>query len=323
VRGWGAAVAIVLAMLAAPLAAAAQGYPARGVAIVVPYAPGGTNDILARLVAQSLTARFAQPVMVENRAGGNGIIGTDHVAKARPDGHVIGIVPTSVLTINPWLYPDMPFRPATDLAPITQAVLVANVLVVHPAVAAGTVGELIALARRDPQALSYASMGAGSTGHLSGELFKAMTGAGLTHVPYKGSAPALNDLLGGRVQAMFDNLPTALPFIRDGRLRALGVTSRARSPAAPDVPTIDEAGVPGFEAASWFGFVAPARTPAAIIGVLSAAIVAALHAPDLAPRLRAEGMTVIGSTPDEFAAVIRAETERWGRVVTAAAVKID
>jgi tripartite-type tricarboxylate transporter receptor subunit TctC len=318
-------IARTLALLAVTLCApalAADPFPTRPITIVVPYQAGGTNDIVARAITPILTTALGQPVIVENRPGASGIIGASFVARAAPDGHTVLAAPVSLLSINPWLYPTMP-KPDVAFAPITIAGSVPNILVVHPSVPAASVKELLQLARTKPGSLNFASMGAGTTGHLNGELFKTMTRVDMTHVAYKGSAPAVTDLLAGHVQLMFDNLPTALPHVKSGKLRALALTSAQRHPMAPDVPTMAEAGVPGFEATAWFGFVAPAATPKPIVERLAAEMAKALRSPDVASRLNSLGMSIIANTPAEFSAYIKAETDKWGQVVAAANVKVQ
>jgi tripartite-type tricarboxylate transporter receptor subunit TctC len=312
--------AATLILLAA--SAAAAEFPTKPITIIVPYGPGGANDIVARQVAPRLSATLGQPVVVENKPGANGTIGTQMVVRAVPDGHTIGVAPTGVLTINPWLYKDLPFDPAKDLAPITIAMSVPNILVVHPKVPATSVEGLVELLRKKPDSLSYASQGAGSTGHLSGELFKSLAKVEMTHVPYKGSAGAMTDLVAGQVDLMFDNLTTALPHIQSGALRALGVGSADSSPHVPGVPPIAQA-LPGFASSSWFAFVGPAAMPPKVISKLHGAIVAALRDPEVKGYLEKTGNTVIANTPEEFAATMRADSERWSRVVKTANVKLD
>jgi tripartite-type tricarboxylate transporter receptor subunit TctC len=309
-----------LAVLATP--AFAQKFPDKPITVIVPYGPGGTNDIVAREVAQKMQEQFGQPVVVENKPGANGALGTGLVARAKPDGYTIGIAPSSVLAINEWLYKDLPYDVEKDLQPLSLAGTTPNILIVHPSVPAKDLGEFIALAKAKPGSIAYASMGAGSTGHLNGELFKALTGADLKHVPYKGSGPALNDLLGGQVQAMFDNLPTAIGHVKAGKLNGLGVTSLERSPMAPEIPTV-AATVKGFDATAWFGFVAPKGTPKPIVDQLSAAIIKAMNAPDVRERLEKGGLTIVANKPEEFQAFIRAEKAKWGDVVKKANVKIE
>jgi len=311
---------VSLATLATP--ALAQKFPDRPITIVVPYGPGGTNDIVAREVAQKMQEQFGQPVVVENKPGANGALGTGFVARSKPDGYTILIAPSSVLAINEWLYKDLPYNVEKDFQPLSLAGTTPNILVVHPSVPANNIAEFIALAKSKPGSIAYASMGAGSTGHLNGELFRALTGADIKHIPYKGSGPALNDLLAGQVQAMFDNLSTALTHVKAGKLKGLGVTSLERSAMAPEIPTIASS-VKGFDATSWFGFLAPKATPKPVIDQLSAAIIKALNAPDVRERLVKGGLTMVANKPEEFAAFIRAEKVKWGDVVKKANVKIE
>lgn len=311
---------VSLATLATP--ALAQKFPDRPITIVVPYGPGGTNDIVAREVAQKIQEQFGQPVVVENKPGANGALGTGFVARSKPDGYTILIAPSSVLAINEWLYKDLPYNVEKDFQPLSLAGTTPNILVVHPSVPANNIAEFIALAKSKPGSIAYASMGAGSTGHLNGELFRALTGADIKHIPYKGSGPALNDLLAGQVQAMFDNLSTALTHVKAGKLKGLGVTSLERSAMAPEIPTIASS-VKGFDATSWFGFLAPKATPKPVIDQLSAAIIKALNAPDVRERLVKGGLTMVANKPEEFAAFIRAEKVKWGDVVKKANVKIE
>jgi tripartite-type tricarboxylate transporter receptor subunit TctC len=302
--------------------AAADAYPTRPITIIVPYGPGGANDIVARQVAPKLHAVLGQPVIVDNRPGANGIVGMQRLVRAESDGHTIGIAPTSVLTINPWLYKDMGFDPAKDLAPITIAMSVPNVLVVSPKVPATSIEGLIDLLRKKPDSLSFASQGPGSTAHLSGELFKALAKVEMTHVPYKGSGPAMTDLVGGQVDMMFDNITTALPQVQAGALRMLGVGSAEPSPHAPGVPPIAKA-IPGFESNSWFAFVGPSALPPAVVSRLHEAITAVLRLPDVAANLEKTGGTIVANTPAQFAATMREERERWGRVIEKAKVRIE
>jgi tripartite-type tricarboxylate transporter receptor subunit TctC len=318
--------AIVCGLAAALLVAIgtvrAQDFPTRPITIVVPYQAGGTNDVIARPVAVQLSRILGQPVVIETKPGANGNVGADFVAKARPDGHTLLITPAGPLAINPWIYRTMPFDPMRDLAPITLAATVPNLLVVHPSVPAHSVAELIALARAKPGQLNFASQGTGSTGHLDGELFKTMAQIEMTHVPYKGSAPAMNDLLAGQVQMMFDNLPTSIIQVRAGTLRALGVTSAQRYWSAPEVPAIAET-VPGYDAIGWFGFLTTAGTPQPIVARLATALAGALKSPEVAPRLRDVGLDIVAGTPEQFASFIRDESAKWRRVVELSGAKAD
>ncbi|HYF20709.1 MAG TPA: tripartite tricarboxylate transporter substrate binding protein [Ramlibacter sp.] len=307
----------------AALGASAQPWPAKPITIVVPYGAGGTNDIIARAVAAKLTTALGQSVVVENKPGAGGNLGAQQVARAPADGYTLLTAPVSLLSINKWVYPSLGFDPEKDLAPITMVGRVPNVLLVHPSVPAGSMEDLVRYARTNPRKLSFASMGSGTSGHLSGEMFKMLASVDVQHVPYKGSAPALNDLMGGHVQMMFDNLPTALPLARSGKLKAFAVTSATRSPLLPDVPTLAEAGVKGFEATAWFGFVAPAATPTAILDRLNAEVVKALREPGFRAELTAQGIDVVGNSRAEFAALIADESRKWKQVVDRSGAKAD
>lgn len=315
--------AAFLLSICAGSGALAQGYPAKPISIIVPYAAGGTNDLLAREVSAKLSVSMGVPVVVENRSGAGGNIGARHVARAAPDGYTLGAVPVGVLSINQWIYADAGFDPAKDLAPITMAGSVPNVLTVNPSLPVHNVEELIQYARAHPGKLSFASMGVGTTGHLCGEMLKMLTKVDITHVPYKGAAPALSDLLAGHVQMMCDNLTNAMPHIKAGKLRALAVTSLKRAPMLPDTPTLSEAGVEGFEATAWFGFVAPAATPRPIIDKLNAELVKALRDPEVGQRLANLGLMTVADTPEEFARFISSETKKWKEVVQRSGAKAN
>ena len=317
-----ASLSAALALSAPHAAAAAEPYPARPVRFVVAFPPGGGTDIIARSIAQKLGERLGQQVLVDNRPGAGGNIGTDIVAKSSPDGYTLLMGSAGPLAINASLFARMPFDPK-DLAPVTLAASTPNVLVVHPSLPAATVRELIALAKARPGEINFASSGHGTPAHLAGELFNSMAGVKLIHVPYKGAAPALADLLGGQVQLMFSTMPPALPHVKDGKLRALAVTSLKRSPAAPDLPTVDEIALPGFEANTWHGVVVPAGTPGAIVARLNREIVAILHLPDVVERLSGQGAEALGSTPEEFAAYIKSESVKWAKVVRDSGAKAE
>jgi len=303
-------VAVVAAL--APLVAAAQ---AKTIHVVVPFPPGGPTDVLGRLLGQSLAESLGATVVVDNKVGAAGNIGVDAVAKAAADGSTIGIIPAGNIAVNPTLFPALPYK-ASDLAPVTMLATVDNVLVVNAEqVPAKNVRELLDLAAKKPGALSYASPGAGSQAHLAGALLELSTGVQLLHVPYRGIAPAVTDLVGGQVSMMFAPLQTALPHIRSGKLRALGIASQKRSPLLPDVPTIAEQGVAKFEAVSWYALMVPAATPSDVVDRLSAATVRFLASPDARAKLAAQGMDPGGGTPQELAATIRAESARWSEVV--------
>jgi len=301
-------------------AAHAQEYPSRPVRVVVPFAPGGPNDLIVRLVAPKLTESLGQPFLVENRAGAGGSIGTDYVAKSAPDGYTLLSVGPGSLIINP-LMGKVPYDSGRDFTPITLMARAPNALVVHPSLPAHSVAELIALARSRPGEINYGSGGSGSTPHLAAALFAAMAGVELTHVPYKGTAPATADLIGGQVQIAFLGIPAVLSHARSGKLRVLAVTGLQRSPELPDVPTVDESGVPGYEVNPWYGLLAPAGTPRAIVVRLSAETTRVVRAAEMREKLAGQGAEAAGGTPDEYAAVIRADTATWTRVVGQAGVR--
>jgi len=310
-------------LLACAAAAFAQPFPSKPIRIVVPFPAGGTTDVLARAAAQKLSDSLGQPAVVDNRPGAGGNIGAELVAKSPPDGYTLLMGTVGTHAINPALYPKMPYDHIRDFAPVILVAGVPNVLVVNPALPVNSVQELVAYARANPGKLNFASSGSGTSIHLSGELFKTAAGLSMTHVPYKGSAPALMDLIGGQVQLMFDNLPSALPQIRAGKLKALAVTSRERAPALPDVPTIAESGFPGFEASSWFGLLAPAGTPPPVIATINAEVAKWLASPDAKEKLLAQGANAAGGTPEDFARHITAETAKWQKVVKESGAKVD
>ena len=313
--------AVVLAALS-PVAAA-QNYPTKPIRLVVPFPAGGTTDILARAAAQKLSEALGQQVVVDNRPGAGGNIGADIVAKSAPDGYTLLMGTVGTHAINPSLYTKMPYDHFKDFVPVVLVAGVPNVLVVTPSLPVNSVQDLIKLAKDKPGQINFASSGSGTSIHLSGELFKTMTGVEMTHVPYKGSSPALTDLMGGQVQLMFDNLPSALPQIRGGKLRALAVTSTKRAPALPDVPTMAESGLPGFEASSWFGVLAPAGTPPAVVTRINTEINKWLQSPEAREQLLGQGAEAAGGSPQQFVAHIRAETEKWAKVVKASGAKAD
>jgi len=303
---------LVAAVLAAP---AARAQPAgKPIHIVVTFTPGGAPDILARLLADRLGPAWNTQVVVDNKPGAGGNPGADFVAKAPADGTTIVVGTVGTHAINGALYPKMPYDMVKDFAPVTLLATTPNLLVVHNDVPAKTVPELIALGKREGK-MTFASAGSGTSIHVSGELFKTMTGIDMTHVPYKGRASAIPDLLGGRVTMMFDNMPSSLPLVKEGKLRALGVTSLKRSPAAPDIPTIAEQGLPGFEAVSWFALFAPAGTPRPVVDRLQAEVKKILSAPEVAKKLTDIGLDPVGSTADELAAWQRSEIAKWAKVV--------
>lgn len=298
------------------------GYPARAVTVIVPQAPGGTNDIVARVLAEALGKTLGQPFIVENRPGAGGNIGTQAAAAAKPDGHTLLATISSSQAINPALYKRVPFDPVKDFEPVALIGSVPNVLVVNPALPAASVPELIALARAKPGELRYASAGNGTLNHLLGEMLKSATGTDVVHVPYKGVAPALNDVLGGFVPVAFASLPSVLSHIKGGRLRALGVSTARRSPVLPEVPAIGET-VPGYAAELWIGLFAVARTPKDIVATLHAATFEALGDPAVAQKLEAQGVEVTPGTPDQLADTLQAELALWARVVKEAGASVD
>ena len=318
-KGWLAAL-----LCAAALPAFGQAWPAKPVRIVVPYPPGGPVDISARLLAPKLQQALGQPFLVENKPGAGGNIGADFVAKSAPDGYTIGMGAIATHAINPALMANVPYDPIRDFRHLALVVQVPNVLVVNPELPARSVKELIALAKAQPGKLDFASGSTGSTGHLAGELFKQMTGTYMVHIPYKGAPPAVADLLAGRVQLMFDNLASALPNVRAGKLRALAVTTLRRSSALPDLPTLDESGLQGFDMTTWWGLMGPAKLPPDVVQRLSVEILKAMDSADVRERLRAMGME--GSpvrTPEQFTAFVEAEAKLYARLVKVSGAKPD
>ena len=317
------------ALVAAGLACAAiahgqskKAWPGRPVRIVVPQTPGASTDLTARLIAQRLTSILGQPVIVENRPGAGSIVGTELVAKATPDGHTLLVVASSI-TLNPIIHKNLPFDPQRDLTPITQLSSFPNMLVVNPTLPVKSVQDLIALAKAKPGALNYGSAGTATGTHLSAELFKYMTGTDMVHVPYKGGGAAMPALIGGQVQLMFSTTVTALPHVRAGRLRAIAVTSGQRWPSLPEIPTIAESGVPGYDHTPWNGFLAPAKTPRNIISRLNEETAKILHLPETRSLFTSEGAEPVGNKPEDFAAIIKSETAKWTKVVKAAGIQAD
>jgi tripartite-type tricarboxylate transporter receptor subunit TctC len=303
--------------------AGAQSYPSRPVRLIVPFAPGGGTDILGRMLCQRLTETMGQPFIVDNRGGAGGIIGAELAAKSPADGYTLLLGSPGPLTINPALLPRMNYDSLRDFAPITLATISAFTLVVHPSLPVKSVKELVALAKSKPGQLNYGSGGNGSVAHFSVEQFKALAGVSIVHVPYKGSNPSLTDLVGGQLQMTIENMPVVLPHVRAGRLRALAVGTRTRSAFLPELPTISEAGVPGYESSTAFGLLAPAKTPPAIVGSLNAELVKALRSSDIREKLTGLGMEAVGATPEQYAANIKEELAKYARVVKAAGIKAD
>ena len=297
----------------------AQGYPEKPIRFLVGFPPGGTNDIVTRLLAQKLSETMGQSLVVENRGGANTAIATELLARAAPDGYTI-LLNSAGHATNPWLM-KLSFDSVKDFAFITLVAETQNLLVVHPSLPSRNVKDLIAFSRKHPGQINYASGGTGTTVHLSGELFQHMTGVKWVHIPYKGTGPGVVELIAGHTSVMFPNLPGAIGHARSGKLRALAVTGARRSAAAPDIPTVDESGLPGFEVTAWFGVSAPARTPRAIIDRLSGEMVRALKSPDLREKLLAAGAEPVGITPEEYTAFVRSEIEKWGKVIRAAGIK--
>jgi len=303
--------------------AAAQPYPSKPIRLIVPFPPGGPADALARLTGEKLGASLKTQVVVENRAGAGGNIGMELGAKASPDGYTLVLAPAGNLTVNPSLYRNVPYDVTSDFVPVTALAVVPNILVVHPSVPVKTVGELIAYAKARPGQLNFSSPGPGSGAHLAGELFKSSAGLDMVHVPFGGIAPAITAVLGGQVQVMFAGASSALPHVKGNKMTALGVASLKRIAAAPELPTIAESGLPGFDVTSWYGIVAPAGTPAEIINLLQSTIASGLAQPDSREKLAGLGAEPMGNTPTEFAAMIRSETAKWGKIVKDANIRVE
>jgi tripartite-type tricarboxylate transporter receptor subunit TctC len=313
---------VILALILWSGSAFAQSWPSRPVHYIVPFPPAGATDILARIVADRITGPLGQPVVVENHPGAAGNVGTEQVAKAPADGYTI-LQLTVAQSISQTLYAKLGYNVERDLAPVALIALVPNVMEVNPSVPVKSVQEFIALAKSQPGKIYFASSGSGTSIHMSGEMFKMMTGVDIVHVPYKGSGPALADLVGGQVSVMWDNLPSSMAFIKSGKLRALAVTSASRFPALPDVPTMQEAGVAGFEATAWFGIVAPKATPEPIVRRLNAEVNKALAMPDVKEKLLQQGAEASPVSPEEFGAFIHNEVVKWGKVVKASGAKVE
>jgi tripartite-type tricarboxylate transporter receptor subunit TctC len=316
------ALAAGLAFCTGPAAAQAP-WPSQPIKWIVPYPPGGSTDMLARLVSHKLGERLGQPVIVENKAGAGGNVGTDFAVKQPADGYTIVMGNIGPISINPALYPDLPYQPQRDLAPVTMLMSVPNLLVVNPSLPVRSVQELIAYARKAPEPMGYATPGAGTSLHLAGELFASSAGLRLTHVPYRGSAPGLNDTVAGHVPMMFDNMPSALQLVKAGKLRALAITSAARSPQLPDVPTMAEAGLPGYEIAGWFGVLAPAATPRPVVERLNQELLAVLAQPEVRQQIGAMGGIIAAEGPAGFGRYIASETEKWGALVRSAQIRLQ
>ena len=304
-------------------ATAADVYPAKALRLIVPFPPGGPADALARLVGDKLSASLGKAVVVDNRPGAGGNIGMELGARSAPDGYTLVLAPAGNLTVNPFLYRNVPYDVGRDFAPVTVIAAVPNVLVVHPSVPAKSVAELVRHAKAHPGTLNYSSPGNGSGAHLAGELFKSMTGVDIVHIPFNGIAPAVTAVVGGQVQIMFAGAPSALPQVKAGRLVALGVASPKRIAAAPDLPTLAESGLPGFDVTSWYSIVVPSGTPNDIIAKLRSEIASALTQPDIQEKLAGLGAEPIGNTPAEFAAMLKVETAKWGKIVKDANIQVE
>ena len=311
----------LIGLLLWPAVAIGQGFPNRPIHFVVPFPAGGPSDIISRVLTAKMSTILGQPVVVENRAGAGGLTGIAYVARSHPDGYTVAIAPSSGLAMNVTLRDDMPFQPLKDLALLTQIVSVPEILVVNEQVPAKSLAELVALAKSQPGKLTFASTGGGNSVQLAAQLFAEMAHVTLTQVPYKGNAPALTDLVGGHIDLIFNGLTSALPLIKTDKLRALAVTSLKRAGALPDVPTIDESGLKGFEAVAWNGLTAPAATPREVIAKISADVLKVVNSPELKERLKSEGSDPVGDSPAEFAAFLRNEIAKWAKVIKFAKVK--
>jgi len=313
--------ACVLAALALPAAAHAEVYPAKPIRMMVAYPPGGGTDIVGRMVAQKLGEALGQSVVVENRGGASGNIGTELAARAAPDGYTILMGNVAPNAINISLFKSLPFDPVADFAPVSLVASTPNILVVHPSTRARTVKEVIVLAKAKPGALNFASAGVGSSSHLAGELFRILAGADIVHVPYKGAGPAMVDVLSGQVQLYFATMPAAMPHVKSGKLAPVAVTSAKRSQALPELPTVAESGVPGYEASTWYGVLAPAHTPQAVVTRLHGEIVKILAEPELRARLADQGFEPVGNSPEEFGEYIKSEIAKWRKVIRDAGIR--
>ncbi|HYQ93787.1 MAG TPA: tripartite tricarboxylate transporter substrate binding protein [Burkholderiales bacterium] len=312
---------LLAALCSFGLALAQSPFPSKPVRLIVTSPPGGSNDILNRIVGAKLGELLAQPVLIDNRPGASGFVAAEMVAKSAPDGYTLLAATEATLVANPLFFRNVPYDPQRDFAPVTIAVEIGYVLLVHPSVPAKSVEELIALARTAPGRLNYASSGNGSAFHIGMELFKRMAGVDIVHVPFKGSALSVNAMLAGEVQIMLNGTPNGVPLAKSGKLRALAVAGARRSPLAPELPTIAESGLPGYEMSGWFGTVAPAGTPAAVVAVLNREYVRALHVPEVRERLEGYGFEVVGNTPEEFASRMRSESQRLARVIRESGAK--
>jgi len=316
--------AVLFAMLVAlaPATAAQDQYPSRPIRLILPFPPGGSLDTVARVIGPPLGTSLGQPIVIENRSGASGNIGTEQVARAKPDGYTL-LINTIPFVANASLYEHMPYDPLRDFAPVSLLCASPAVLIVHPSLPARSVAELLALAKAKPGALNYSAAGAGTNPHMAGELFNMLGGVDIVAVQYKGGGPALVAVLGGEVPITFQNISEAVPHVQSGKLRALGVTSAKRAAALPDVPTIAEAGVPGYEFTTWHGVLAPAGTPGAIVALLNARLAQVLHSPEVSARFAQLGLDIIASTPAEFSAHLKKELDKWGKLVRERHIKVE
>jgi tripartite-type tricarboxylate transporter receptor subunit TctC len=314
---------VLLALLLGPAIALAQAFPSRQITIVVPYSPGSTSDLIPRAIAPLMSQSMGVPVVVENRPGAGGNVGAAAVAKGEPSGHTLLMAPSAILATNKWLYKEPGYDPQKDLAPVINAATTPNLWVAHPDVPVKNMADVIALAKAKPGSLSFASGGAGTTSHLCGELLKTTAHIDMVHVPYKGPAPAVQDLLGGRIQLMCDNFSNVITHVRNGKLRAVALTALKRHPQAPDVPTADESGLPGFEVSVWYGFAVHAATPKPAVQKLNSEISAALRSPQVTERLQALGLTIVADSVENFARFVATESEKMRRLVQQSGARVD
>ena len=310
-------------LLLLPTVVFAQTFPARQISIIVPYSPGSTSDLLPRAIAPLMSQSMGVPVIVENRPGAGGNVGAALVAKGESSGHTLLMAPSAILATNQWLYKDLQYDPQKDFVPVTNAATTPNLMVVHPSLPVSSLKELIALAKSKPGSLSFASGGNGTTSHLCGELLKASAHVDLVHVPYKGPAPAAQDLLAGRVPLMCDNFSNVISHVRSGRLKAVALTAMKRHPQAPEVPTANESGLPGFEVGVWYGFAVPSATPKPVVQKLNAEIAKALRDAKVSERLEQLGLAIVADSPEEFARFVAAESEKMRRLVQASGARVD
>ena len=312
---------LVLGVMSAD--AVAQAFPSKPVRWVVPFPPGGSADIMGRMIGQELAKTVGQPVVIENRAGASAIVGSEYVARSAPDGYTLLQGNVSQMTIHPALYPKLPYDPLRDFAPVTVLGIVTSVVVVTPSLPVDSVKDLVALAKKRPGQLNYTSSGAGASTHLTGELLKQRAGIAMTHVNYKGSGPALTDVMAGFVEIMFENLPSALPFIRSGKLKVLAVTGKNRSAILPEVPTLAESGFPGFDMVSWQALLAPAGTPRPVIDRLNAEVGRVLRTPEMKEKMSGLGTDIVANSPEEFAQYLRVETAKWSQIVKVSGIRLE